>query len=126
MTGVGMGDTGHTAVIDPTVKPSGVGCVECTQSGDWWLHLRRCAACGHVGCCDDSLNTHATKHAAATGHPVIQSFEPGEDWFWDYRTQTFLDGPRLASPDSHPDDQTVPGPADRVPSDWQRQLQERR
>lgn len=111
--------------IDPSVPPSGTGCVECGETGSWWVHLRRCAECGHVGCCDDSLNTHATKHAAATGHPLIQSFEPGEDWYWDYRTQTFASGPELAAPHSHPVDQTVPGPADRVPRDWQRLLQER-
>ena len=117
-----MTDTG----IDPAVPPSGTGCAECDATGSWWVHLRRCAECGHVGCCDDSLNTHATKHAAATGHPIVQSFEPGEDWFWDYRTQEYLDGPRLAPPVSRPETQTVPGPADRVPRDWQRELQERR
>jgi hypothetical protein len=112
--------------IDPAVPPSGPGCVECDRSGSWWVHLRRCAECGHVGCCDDSLNTHATKHARETGHPIVQSFEPGEDWFWDYRTETFAEGPELAAPHSHPADQTVPGPADRVPSDWERLLEERR
>jgi hypothetical protein len=49
---------------------------------------------------------------------VIQSFEPGEDWFWDFRTDEPLDGPALAEPTAHPEDQTVPGPADRVPPDW--------
>ncbi|WP_374009203.1 UBP-type zinc finger domain-containing protein [Leifsonia sp. LS-T14] len=120
-----MSDREPTASIHPDVEPSGPGCVECTQSGDWWVHLRRCATCGHVGCCDDSLNTHATKHAESTGHPIIQSFEPGEDWFWDYRRQVFLNGPELAPPTSHPADQTVPGPADRLPRDWERLLQQR-
>ncbi len=64
--------------INPAVTPSGTGCVECLASGRWWLHLRRCAECGHIGCCDSSPNQHASKHNAATGHPIITSFEPGE------------------------------------------------
>ena len=111
-----------TPNIDPTVPPSGPGCIDCESVDSWWLHLRRCAACGHVGCCDDSLNRHATAHAAASGHPVIQSFEPGEDWFWDYTVNAFVTGPRLADPQSHPASQPVPGPADRVPPDWEDQL----
>jgi hypothetical protein len=90
------------------------------------VHLRRCAACGHVGCCDDSLNRHATAHFAVTGHEVMQSFEPGEGWFWDFVAQDFVDGPRLADPQAHPTTQSVPGPADRVPRDWSEQLAERR
>lgn len=105
-------------LIDPEVPPSSDGCVECDKIGSWWVHLRRCAACGHIGCCDDSLNRHATAHAEATGHPIIQSFEPGEDWFWDFRTRAFAEGPALAPPHSHPEDQTAPGPADRLPEDW--------
>ena len=60
------------------------GCEECLKMGDKWVHLRLCESCGHVGCCDDSKNKHATKHARATGHPVIKSFQPGEDWFYCY------------------------------------------
>ncbi|WP_431245907.1 UBP-type zinc finger domain-containing protein [Leifsonia xyli] len=121
-----MSDATSTGGIDPQAAPTGPGCAECMQTGDWWLHLRRCAECGHIGCCDDSLNTHASKHAESTGHPIIRSFEPGEDWFYDYRTGSFIDGPELAPPVSHPVDQTVPGPADRVPRDWERQLQQHR
>jgi uncharacterized UBP type Zn finger protein len=66
------------------VTPSGAGCQECLEMGDTWVHLRLCLACGHVGCCDSSKNTHATKHFHATGHPIIQSFQPGEDWRWCY------------------------------------------
>jgi hypothetical protein len=67
------------------VQPSGDGCVECLQSGDWWVHLRMCMACGHIGCCDQSPNKHARKHSEADpGHPVARSFEPGEDWWWCY------------------------------------------
>ena len=104
--------------IDPTVPPSGPGCVECELAGGWWVHLRRCATCGHVGCCDSSPSRHATAHHGATGHPVITSFEPGEDWFFDYRDGQASGGPRLADPQHHPEDQPVPGPAGRVPRDW--------
>lgn len=83
------------------------------------------AACGHIGCCDDSLNRHATAHYRATGHPVIQSYEPGEDWFWDYSSYDYLAGPELAPPQSHPEAQTVPGPAEQVPGDWLEILQNR-
>jgi len=108
--------------LDPTVKPSGPGCVECESTGSWWLHLRRCAACGHIGCCDDSLNRHATAHAAHTDHPLIQSFEPGEDWFWSYSLNAIVRGRRLADPQHHPASQPVPGPAGRVPANWREQL----
>lgn len=111
-----------TAEIDPDVPPSGTGCVECEASGGWWFHLRRCAACGHVGCCDSSLGQHASGHYRDTGHRIIQSFEPGEDWFFDFASGGMGSGPQLAAPDSHPADQSVPGPADRVPADWQQEL----
>ena len=64
--------------------PKSTGCEECLKMGDRWVHLRLCESCGHVGCCDSSKNKHATKHAKATGHPVIKSFEKGEDWFYCY------------------------------------------
>jgi hypothetical protein len=108
--------------VDVSVAPSGTGCVECEAGGGWWFHLRRCAHCGHIGCCDNSPSQHATAHARSTGHPVIRSFEPGEDWFWDYRSSTYFVGPELAPPAHHPADQPVPGPASRVPSDWEEQL----
>ncbi|WP_306904494.1 UBP-type zinc finger domain-containing protein [Arthrobacter pascens] len=104
--------------IDEFVPPSGEGCVECDASGSWWVHLRRCAACGHVGCCDDSPNKHATAHYRQTGHPYVQSFEPGETWFWSYPEQQMLAGPQLAPPTSHPESQGVPGPRARVPENW--------
>ena len=114
----------NTAEIDSSVPPSGTGCVECLagEGAGWWLHLRRCAACGHVGCCDNSPTQHASAHNTQTGHPVLQSFEPGEDWFFDFRTGDFFDGPALAEPTSHPVDQPVPGPEGKVPRDWQRHL----
>jgi hypothetical protein len=83
------------------------------------VHLRRCALCGHVGCCDSSPARHARIHAASTGHPFIRTFEPGEAWFWNYRTEQYYDGPELAAPPHHPLDQPTPGPRGRVPVDWQ-------
>ena len=108
-----------TEGINPSVKPSGTGCEECLQTGGWWLHLRRCAECGHIGCCDNSPSQHASKHNAHAHHPVITSFEHGEHWFYDYRSGEFFAGPALAAPRSHPLDQPVPGPAGRVPPNWQ-------
>jgi uncharacterized UBP type Zn finger protein len=64
--------------------PADRGCRECLATGDTWVHLRTCLHCGHVGCCDDSKNKHATRHFHTTGHPVIQSAQPGEDWRWCY------------------------------------------
>lgn len=104
--------------IDPEAVPSGTGCVECEAASGWWVHLRRCAQCGHIGCCDSSPGQHASQHAAESGHPIIQSFEPGEGWFWDYSSQQYAEGPSLMDPQSHPTDQPVPGPAGRVPDDW--------
>ncbi|MFF3489343.1 UBP-type zinc finger domain-containing protein [Streptomyces sp. NPDC002701] len=109
--------------IDPGVPPSGTGCVECDASGGWWFHLRRCARCGHVGCCDDSPAKHATAHHRATGHPLIRSFEPGEGWFWNFETsELYESGPDLAPPLSRPADQPSPGPAGRVPANWAQTL----
>lgn len=84
--------------INPVSKPSGEGCVECLAAGGWWLHLRRCAECGHVGCCDSSPSQHASKHAHTMGHSVVASFEPGEDWFFDYETQRMFKGAELLPP----------------------------
>ena len=78
--------------IKPAVAPSGSGCVECLATDGWWFHLRRCAACGHIGCCDSSPSQHASKHAQGDGHAIVRSFEPGEDWFWDYTTEQYYDG----------------------------------
>jgi uncharacterized UBP type Zn finger protein len=69
------------------VTPSGNGCVECLQTGGRWVHLRLCMTCGHIGCCDSSPNKHATKHFHADAHPLVTSFEPGEDWWWCYQDE---------------------------------------
>jgi hypothetical protein len=108
--------------LDPAVPPSGPGCVECLESEGWWFHLRRCARCGHVGCCDSSPSQHASRHAAEAAHPIVRSYEPGEDWFWNYATEEYADGPELAPPNHHPPEQPVPGPAGRVPPDWEWRL----
>ena len=109
--------------IDTTVPPSGPGCVECERERGWWFHLRRCALCGHIGCCDNSPGQHATAHFEKTGHRVMASFEPGEDWFYDFADQQlYRSGPRLAPPEHHPLDQPTPGPAGRVPFNWQQLL----
>ena len=73
------------------VTPSAKGCQECLEIGDSWLHLRICLSCGHVGCCNSSKNKHSHKHFEATGHPIIESFEPNEDWRWCYVDQTYID-----------------------------------
>jgi uncharacterized UBP type Zn finger protein len=72
------------------VTPSAQGCEECLASGGTWVHLRLCLTCGHVGCCDSSTHKHATAHFHDTNHPVIQSFESGEDWKWCYVDQRFF------------------------------------
>jgi Zn-finger in ubiquitin-hydrolases and other protein len=108
--------------IDPTVPPSGTGCATCLAESGWWLHLRRCAECGRVGCCDTSPGQHATQHARESGHPFLASFEPGEDWIWNVETEEYYQGPQLAPPAAHPAQQPTPGPAGNVPPNWQQLL----
>ena len=76
----------HMSMIQD-VQPSAQGCEECLQMGDRWVHLRMCMVCGHVGCCDNSKNKHATKHFHETQHPIVKSIEPGEKWMWCYIDQ---------------------------------------
>jgi uncharacterized UBP type Zn finger protein len=72
-------------LLDP---PADVpGCPQCLARGDTWVHLRMCQTCGQIGCCDNSPNRHATAHYEATGHPILRSIEPGEDWSWCYEDQ---------------------------------------
>jgi len=75
--------------------PRAAGCEECLRIGQRWVHLRLCLTCGHVGCCDDSIGKHATKHFHDTAHPVMRSLEPGESWGWCYVDQV---GFELADP----------------------------
>jgi uncharacterized UBP type Zn finger protein len=81
----------HIAQLRPVEPHTPNGCEECLQTGSSWVHLRLCLTCGHVGCCDSSPNKHATKHFHATQHPVVRSFEPGEDWAWCYVDRLFLE-----------------------------------
>ena len=73
------------------IKPRTEGCEECLVTGDEWVHLRLCLTCGHVGCCDDSQNRHATSHFHASGHPIIKSLESGEEWRWCYIDEALLE-----------------------------------
>ena len=70
--------------------------------GGQWLHLRRCMLCGHVGCCDSSPNRHASAHFRTTSHPIVQSFEPGEDWLWCYVDDVVFEVPSMLDSPSHP------------------------
>ncbi len=74
----------HLDQVNLDAQPSAQGCEDCLRIGGTWVHLRMCLTCGHIGCCDNSPNKHATTHFHTAGHPLIQSFEPGEDWVWCY------------------------------------------
>lgn len=81
----------HIITADRDTAPiTPAGCQECLESGDRWVHLRLCLVCGHVGCCDNSKNKHATRHYEETGHAVIRSFEPGENWIWCYADKVVI------------------------------------
>jgi len=73
------------------VTPSAEGCEDCLKIGGTWVHLRLCMSCGHVGCCDNSPNRHATKHYNSIKHPIIRSFESGEDWGYCYPDDLFYE-----------------------------------
>jgi uncharacterized UBP type Zn finger protein len=85
-----MEGCGHVSEIR-SVTPSADSCEDCLKIGDTWVELRLCRTCGHVGCCDSSKNRHATGHYRATGHPVIQSFQSGDDWLWCYVDEVYLE-----------------------------------
>jgi len=81
----------HLDHVKLTELPESVeGCEDCLTTGDKWLHLRICLECGHVGCCDDSPNHHATAHARESGHPIIRSLQPGEEWAWCFEDEVAL------------------------------------
>lgn len=85
-----MNECGHTDTI-AMVTPSARGCEECLKTGSWWVHLRICRSCGHVGCCDQSPGQHATIHHHATQHPIIEGYDPPEGWGYCYFDHTFID-----------------------------------
>jgi hypothetical protein len=74
----------HLDQIRDVTPSTTEGCEDCLKASGWWVHLRLCRICGHVGCCDNSPNRHATRHFRATQHAIMQSFEPGEDWIYCY------------------------------------------
>jgi hypothetical protein len=84
---------GHCSHLDTIrdVTPSARGCEECLKLGDTWVHLRICRTCGHVGCCDQSPNRHATKHFHHTRHPIIEGYDPPEGWGWCYVDEVMFD-----------------------------------
>jgi uncharacterized UBP type Zn finger protein len=83
-----MASCSHLDAVTIVDAPAAVaGCEECLKTGGRWVHLRMCQSCGHIGCCDDSPGRHATGHHHETGHPIIRSVEPGEDWSWCYPDQ---------------------------------------
>ena len=81
-----------------TVTPSADGCEDCLKIGGWWVHLRICRSCGHVGCCDQSPNRHATGHFHATSHPIMESWDPPDPWGWCYVDEEMLDFTGLQTP----------------------------
>ncbi len=86
-----MPSCAHLDQVRITRLPESVaGCEDCLRTGDPWLHLRICLSCGHVGCCDDSPNRHASGHAGASGHALIRSLEPGEEWSWCFPDQLVM------------------------------------
>jgi len=80
----GRRDCDHVAELGEVEPSSPDSCLQCLEMGDTWVNLRFCLTCGHVGCCDNSKNKHATAHFKETGHPVIQSYQPAEMWRYCY------------------------------------------
>ncbi len=87
----------HLDHVVLTELPAAVdGCEDCLRIGSVWMHLRICLECGHVGCCDDSSNRHASAHAGESEHPIIRSLEPGEEWSWCFVDQIGMLLPEVA------------------------------
>ena len=92
----------HIGTIKP-VMPEATGCEDCLAAGRHdWVHLRYCLSCGHVGCCDSSPGKHATGHYRTSRHPVIRSYEPGEEWFWCYQDEVAFEIEGAPPASSHP------------------------
>jgi len=92
----------HLDQIDPSAVPSSTGCEDCLRIGGHWVHLRMCSSCGHIGCCDNSPNRHATAHFHSSNHPIIRSYEPGEEWFWCYTDDLAFEIDSMGPAPSHP------------------------
>ena len=85
------------------VTPSADGCEDCLRAGTRdWFHLRMCMACGHIGCCDQSPGKHATAHFRTSAHPLMRSYEPGEDWWWCFVDELGFEIPGAPPAPSHP------------------------
>jgi uncharacterized UBP type Zn finger protein len=96
----------HLDHVLVTELPESVdGCQECLATGGRWLHLRICLECGRVGCCDSSPGHHASSHAHESGHPIMRSLEPGEDWSW-----CFIDELALSIPEVRGETRIPPSP----------------
>ncbi len=81
----------HIDAVTDVKHPRRLVCEECVKIGDNWVHLRTCQECGVTLCCDSSPNQHATKHAHASGHPVIASGQPNERWLYCYPDEVFVE-----------------------------------
>ena len=103
----------HLDQIDRQAKPSGDGCKECLETGGRWMHLRRCAVCGPIGCGDSSPNRHATRHFPETGHAIMQSYEPGEDWVYCFEYDLGFELDDMMESPSHPPGWSPGPPATR-------------
>jgi hypothetical protein len=98
-----MAACSHLDRIHVTQLPESVdGCEDCLAAGTKWLHLRICLECGHVGCCDDSPNRHASAHADASGHVLIRSLEPHEEWCWCFADEVAMVVPEVQGTTSIP------------------------
>ena len=98
-----MAACSHLDRIQVTQLPESVdGCEDCLAAGTKWLHLRICLECGHVGCCDDSPNRHASAHADASGHVLIRSLEPYEEWCWCFADEVAMVVPEVQGTTSIP------------------------
>ena len=80
----------HLSQVNENIKRNTKDCEECEKTGSKWVQLHLCLSCGHVGCCDASVNKHGTKHFQETSHPIIKSYEPGENWKWCYEDKIFM------------------------------------
>ena len=92
----------HLDTVEVDLEPSAEGCEDCLATGGRWVHLRMCQQCGHVGCCDSSPNRHATAHWREAGHPIVRSYEPGEDWWWCYPDELMFEVHGAPPAASHP------------------------
>ena len=101
----------HPRLRRPGCHSEALGCEECLKIGSAWVHLPLCRTCGHVGCCDSSPNKHATQHFRATGHPIIEGYDPPEGWGWCYVDEVFLDLSDSMTPHNGPSHDTTEVPA---------------